>query len=80
LLLPAILLAAFAIGCSGNSAENMPEKQMPAGTGQALNPTGKLSPEEQKIADERKQAGDAAGRSMAAAAKAMQEAKAKSGG
>jgi len=79
-LLPLTVLAFIAIGCSGKDAD-VADTKMPEGTGKATNPTGKpLSTDDQKIADQRLQAGQAAGDNMARAAQQMKEAQAKSGG
>ncbi len=79
-LLPLTLLVFALLGCNG-ADKDVATTKLPEGTGQALNPSGKpLSPEDQKNADLRNQAGQAAGDNMARAAQAMKEAQAKSGG
>jgi len=80
-LLPLALLALTLVGCKGTDDKDVATTKLPSGTGTALNPTGKpLSPEDQKNADLRNQAGQAAGANMARAAEQMKEAQAKSGG
>jgi len=74
------VLALLACGCSKSQDNTVADTKLPSGTGQAINPSGKLTPDQQVAADQRNQAGQAAGQNMARAAQQMKEAQARSGG
>ena len=79
-ILPLILVTVIASGCHSGSDDTAGEKQLPAGSGQALNPSGQpRTPEEARIADLQRKSGESAAAQMAKGAKEMQDAKARTG-